>query len=102
MDLNEILGKFEVKTKIEEYGNGHINDTYLCESRYILQRINVNVFENPAHVMENIYNVTEHIGKKIKAAGGISSLEDAQKFIEAGASRLGTSRIVKIVSQMNI
>ena len=70
MDLNEILGKFEVKTKIEEYGNGHINDTYLCESRYILQRINVNVFENPAHVMENIYNVTEHIGKKIKAAGG--------------------------------
>ena len=33
---------------------------------------------------------------KIKAAGGISSLEDAEKFIELGASRLGTSRIVKI------
>ena len=32
----------------------------------------------------------------IKAAGGISSLEDAEKFIELGASRLGTSRIVKI------
>ena len=38
--------------------------------------------------------VAPHV--KIKAAGGISSLEDAEKFIELGASRLGTSRIVKI------
>jgi deoxyribose-phosphate aldolase len=36
-------------------------------------------------------------GKKIKAAGGISSMEDAEKFISLGANRLGTSRIVKIV-----
>ena len=34
---------------------------------------------------------------KIKAAGGISSIEDAEKFLQLGASRLGTSRIVKIV-----
>ncbi|MEE1051427.1 MAG: deoxyribose-phosphate aldolase [Lachnospiraceae bacterium] len=34
---------------------------------------------------------------KIKAAGGISSIADAEKFMELGASRLGTSRIVKIV-----
>jgi len=40
-------------------------------------------------------NVEPHL--KIKAAGGISSLEDAEKFMELGASRLGTSRIVKIV-----
>jgi len=33
---------------------------------------------------------------KVKAAGGISSLADAEKFIELGADRLGTSRIVKI------
>ena len=40
----------------------------------------------------------KHIGPdvKIKAAGGISSLEDAERFIELGASRLGTSRVVKI------
>ena len=38
-------------------------------------------------------------GVKIKAAGGISSLEDAEKFIELGASRLGTSRIVKIAKE---
>jgi len=39
-------------------------------------------------------HVAPHV--KIKAAGGISSLEDAEKFIQLGASRLGTSRIVKI------
>ena len=41
----------------------------------------------------------EHVGDgvKIKAAGGISSIADAEKFMELGASRLGTSRIVKIV-----
>ena len=40
----------------------------------------------------------KHIGPnvKIKAAGGISSLEDAEKFIALGADRLGTSRVVKI------
>ena len=40
-----------------------------------------------------------HVGPnvKIKAAGGISSLEDAQKFMDLGASRLGTSRVVKII-----
>ena len=44
----------------------------------------------------------KHIGPdvKIKAAGGISSLEDAEKFIELGASRLGTSRIVKLAKAL--
>ncbi len=37
---------------------------------------------------------------KVKAAGGISSLKDAEEFIELGADRLGTSRIVKIVKEM--
>lgn len=40
-------------------------------------------------------NVAPHL--KIKAAGGISSIQDAEDFINLGASRLGTSRIVKIV-----
>lgn len=41
----------------------------------------------------------EHIGKniRIKAAGGIKTLDDAEKFVSLGADRLGTSRIVKIV-----
>ncbi len=40
-------------------------------------------------------NVSAHV--KIKAAGGISSLQDAADFLELGADRLGTSRIVKLV-----
>ena len=41
----------------------------------------------------------KHVGPnvKIKAAGGISGLEDAENFLEAGADRLGTSRVVKAV-----
>ena len=40
-------------------------------------------------------HVAPHV--KIKAAGGISSIADAETFLELGASRLGTSRVVKIV-----
>lgn len=42
-------------------------------------------------------NVAKHV--KIKAAGGISSLQDAEKFLSLGADRLGTSRIVKIIKE---
>lgn len=43
----------------------------------------------------------QHVGRnvRIKAAGGIASLEDAEKFLNLGASRLGTSRIVKIIKK---
>lgn len=48
---------------------------------------------------EDVALFAAHIGPnvKIKAAGGISSLADAEKFISLGASRLGTSRIIKII-----
>lgn len=48
--------------------------------------------------LEDIILFKKHVGAnvKIKAAGGISSFEDAFSFIENGASRLGTSRIVKL------
>lgn len=56
-------------------------------------------FASGGATLEDINLFAEHVGSnvKIKAAGGISSLEDAQAFIDAGASRLGTSRIVKII-----
>ena len=38
-------------------------------------------------------------GLKIKAAGGVKSFEDAEKFIELGADRLGTSRLIKIIEE---
>ena len=56
-------------------------------------------FSTSGATFDDIKLFSEHIGKnvKIKAAGGISSIEDAEKFISLGASRLGTSRIIKIL-----
>ena len=56
-------------------------------------------FSTAGATFDDVKLFAEHVGKnvKIKAAGGISSLEDAEKFINLGASRLGTSRVVKIV-----
>ena len=55
-------------------------------------------FSTAGATFDDVALFAKHIGPdvKIKAAGGISSLEDAEKFIQLGASRLGTSRIVKI------
>ncbi len=54
------------------YGSGHINDTFLVrkEKRYILQRMNRNIFTDPQGVMENILGVTKFLKEKIEAAGG--------------------------------
>ena len=56
-------------------------------------------FSKAGATFEDIALMKAHMapGKGIKAAGGIASLADAEKFIELGATRLGTSRIVKIV-----
>ena len=56
-------------------------------------------FSSGGATFEDIKLFAEHVGSdvKIKAAGGISSMEDAEKFISLGADRLGTSRIVKII-----
>ena len=58
-------------------------------------------FSKAGATFEDIKLFSEHIGPnvKMKAAGGISSLDDAEKFLSLGADRLGTSRIVKIVKQ---
>ena len=53
-------------------------------------------FDDVKLFAENVEN-----GTKIKAAGGISSLDDAEKFMELGAERLGTSRVVKIVKGLD-
>ena len=56
-------------------------------------------FSKAGATFEDIALFAAHIGPdvKMKAAGGISSMADAEKFLELGAKRLGTSRIVKIV-----
>ena len=58
-------------------------------------------FSTAGATKEDVALFKEHItnGKHIKAAGGISSIADAEDFIRLGAERLGTSRIVKIVKK---
>lgn len=55
-------------------------------------------FSKAGATFEDVALFAKHVGKnvKIKAAGGISSFDDAKRFISLGASRLGTSRIVKL------
>ena len=55
-------------------------------------------FSTSGATFDDIALFKKHVGEnvKIKAAGGISSFVDAEKFIELGADRLGTSRLVKI------
>lgn len=56
-------------------------------------------FSTAGATFDDVKLFAGHVGKnvKIKAAGGISSLEDAEKFLELGADRLGTSRIIKLI-----
>lgn len=55
-------------------------------------------FSTSGATFDDVALFAKHVGEKvrIKAAGGISSFADAEKFIELGADRLGTSRIVKL------
>lgn len=77
--LTTIISKFSIPgtvVKIERFGPGLINDTYLCECRegsalrkYILQRINTSVFKHPEQVMDNVETVTTHIVGRLRAQG---------------------------------
>lgn len=80
-DIEAISSQFCFEGSLKSFGpigNGHINDTFLLEfidieskiSKYILQRINHEVFEKPLELMENIVKVTQHIRTKILQNGG--------------------------------
>lgn len=61
-------------------------------------------FSTGGATIEDIRLFKEHVGEgvQIKAAGGITSFDDAEKMIECGASRLGTSRLVKLMKSEGI
>ena len=61
-------------------------------------------FSTAGATFDDVILFTKHIDPevKIKAAGGISSFDDAEKFIELGADRLGTSRLVKLEKAQGI
>ena len=79
-DLEEIAALFRTKGKYclgAIVPQGHINETYCltfnaggAAVRYILQKVNTNVFRTPDKLMDNIVRVTSHARAKIKAAGG--------------------------------
>lgn len=70
--LLEVCQAFDITSEGVAFGNGHINDTYYASKHgrlCILQRMNTNVFRNPAGVMQNIFSATEHVRRKLEAAG---------------------------------
>ena len=60
-------------------------------------------FSTSGATASDVELMRKHVGDgvKVKAAGGISSFEDAEKLIQAGAPRLGTSRLVKIAQNID-
>lgn len=73
------------------YGSGHINATWLVQGgaaqRYILQRINTDVFADPAAVMENICGVTGWLRAAIARTGG----DPARETLHVRPTRTGAS-----------
>jgi len=80
-DFAQLAEQFRFEGEFVEaspYGSGHINDTYAARfrqgnggtRRYIIQRINHNVFKRPDYVMHNMERVTRHMRDRIIAADG--------------------------------
>ncbi len=83
--IDEAIAAFPIETaqngslvERRPYGNGHINDTFLLrctspdqnETKFILQRMNHDIFKNPPQLMENVVQVTQHLRRTILSQGG--------------------------------
>ena len=64
----EILEAWGVVGEIRPIDAGHINDTYLVDDRYVLQRLNRSVFRNPQALMRNLAKATVHEGGNLLLA----------------------------------
>jgi Ser/Thr protein kinase RdoA (MazF antagonist) len=96
--LAEVARRFRFEGRLVEaqpYGTGHINRTYVIRcispsgrpARYLLQRINHQVFREPAALMENIERITGHLREKIGLTGGDPERETLNLvFTDDGAS----------------
>jgi Phosphotransferase enzyme family len=78
---------------VEVYGRGIIHDTYLVQlanrtNTFILQRINTQVFHNPADIMHNLKLVTEHVRKRLRIdTSGLGAEWQMLRVIPAGDGR---------------
>jgi hypothetical protein len=79
-NLRDIAALFDMRADFlhgDSYGSGHINDTYCAyfdqagnkQLRYIIQRINTNVFRTPVELMENVARVTRHSLARLQEVG---------------------------------
>lgn len=79
--MNEVIPALEIDGQLAgvlPYGNGHINDTFAAYfqmndgtvQRFIIQRINTDIFKNPDELMSNIVGVTQFLKKRIQENGG--------------------------------
>lgn len=86
LGMEEAINNFQFEGELKSqctYGSGHINDTFLLifdignnqEKKYILQRMNQRIFENPVELMENIVNVTTYLRRIIISNGGNAERE---------------------------
>ena len=97
IDLKRIAGAFGLLGSFESgapYGSGHINDTFALvydqggrPVRYILQRVNENVFKNGEALMENIRRVTAHQHAKLAASGASEASRRALSLVPAADGR---------------
>ena len=100
-NVQAIFEQFEVAGEFisaSPFGSGHINDTKLVitreqdgtEHKYVLQKINKNVFKKPEELMENYVSVTSFIREKIENAGG----DPLREVINVIPSRDGKSFVI--------
>ncbi len=93
-DLKRVCAGFELPTGFVSgapYGSGHINDTYCCvfdrlgggTVRYILQRVNHNIFKDVPKLMDNIRRVTSHVRAKLRQKAGSNPDREALTLVPA-------------------
>lgn len=90
-DLEKVFNNFRIYGDYVDanlYGSGHINDTYLLEVqqsgrpvKYIVQRLNNVAFPDPLGLMDNVKRITEHLQKKLRAAGDPDASRKAMTVI---------------------
>ncbi len=100
--IKEACGELVLKVIIEACLLSDEEKVKMCE---IVTKANADYiktstgFSSGGATFEDVQLMVDHVGEgvKVKAAGGISSFADGERFIEIGADRLGTSRLVKII-----
>ena len=87
-EYGKIANKFALQGDLKDiapYGEGHINLTLLVtttEKRYILQKMNTNVFPDPDKLMENICGVTEHLRSRGIETLTVVPTKDGKPFLK--------------------